>query len=52
MGVTMGGLEETARGEEFGFGERRADEMETHRQVAGLTAGHRNRRDSHGGLFL
>lgn len=42
----MGGLEETTRGEQFGFGERRPDEMETDRQMAGLAAGHRDRREA------
>jgi hypothetical protein len=40
VGETVGGLEEAARGEEFGFGERRSDEMETDRQVTGLAARH------------
>jgi hypothetical protein len=46
VGEAVGGLKETARGEEFGFGERCSDEMESDRQVARLTAGHRNRREA------
>jgi hypothetical protein len=42
----MGGLEETTRGEKFGFGERRPDEMETDREMAGLTAGQRDCREA------